>query len=173
MRNDDKRYEKLVVDYFEKQRKFKLISDKFNEAKKEFYSKMDELFKDRQEDTFVVDLFADKTEIKVKKIQGVKVIFDADALEKKLPKDIKNVVIKKRYEINNMDKLVEYLKSCGVNPKVFKQFLIINKSVDVKMLEQFESIGKISEEQIKGCYSVKTNDPYYKVSGGKEQGDNW
>lgn len=164
--NNEQLIKELVVDYYKKQGKFNIIKNKFESMKKMFYSEMDKYFKDKDEDTLYIDL-CDNELIKVKKIQSVNIKFDADVLEKKLPKEFRNVIVNKHYEINNMEGLIKYLKECGVNPKIFKQFLTVTKSVDTKMLEQYEAIGKISNEQIKDCYSVSVKEPYYKVSGGK------
>lgn len=167
MSNNDGQLKELVVDYYEKQGKFNTIKNKFESMKKMFYSEMDKYFKGKNDDTLYIDLCNNNELIKVKKIQSVNIKFDADMLEKKLPKEICNVIINKHYEVNNMEGLIKYLKKCGVNPKIFKQFLTVTKSVDTKMLEQYEAIGKISNEQIKDCYSVSIKEPYYKVSGGK------
>ena len=64
--------------------------------------------------------------------------------------------------------LITYLQECGVDPKIFKSFISVEESVDVKELERLEELGKISKEQLKGCYSVKCQKPYYQVRKGRK-----
>ena len=85
---------------------------------------------------------------KVKPIITKKITWDIPKLKKKLSKEIFNEVVDKKYTINNMDDLITYLKSCGVDPKKFKKF------VDVE-----ETVNKLS-----GCYELQANFSYVKIS---------
>lgn len=161
----------IVADYSLHQSAFKTLSKEFDHKKSEFYKQMDQMFSETEAR---VDCNTRKLEyvkksgesyiLSVSRIQSSKIIFDAEKLESKVPKAISKKVILKKYTINNFSNLVEYLKSCNVDPQKFKQFLDIEKSVDEKALEQVSELGLIEEEQIKDCYSVSKNTPYYKVS---------
>ena len=70
-----------------------------------------------------------------------------------------------------MNGLVTYLKECGISPKVFKSFISVRKTVNTKELDKLEELGKITAEQIKGCYTVKSQNPYFTVNIGKGQGN--
>ena len=162
-----------VQNYFQKAKCYKSITESFNQLKADFYSTMEDYFQTNEigeegietENGSLVGKY-----LLVKRIQSSSVKFDAEKLEKKLPKDICGDVIIKKHEVTDMQGLIRYLKECGVDPKVFKSFIATTKSVDIKELERLEEIGKISSEQIKGCYTAKTNEPYFKVMEGKRQG---
>ena len=67
--------------------------------------------------------------------------------------------------------MIAYLKECNVDPKIFKSFLIVSKTVDTKELDRLDELGKISTEQVKGCYTIKRQKPYFTV-GVKRGNDN-
>jgi len=69
--------------------------------------------------------------------------------------------------------LITYLKECGIDPKVFKSFISVRKTVDTKELDRLEELGMITAEQIKGCYTVKNQNPYFTVNIGKGQENDW
>lgn len=72
-------------------------------------------------------------------------------------------VIDKSYTITDINRLIVYLKSCGVDPKVFKSFINVTKTVDEKKLDKLADLGLISKEQLEGCYTLKRQKPYFTV----------
>lgn len=156
--------EQIVLDFFNEQKRFKKIQTEYEEKKNTFYSEMTKLFETENADNSIIfeGDFAEEN-LEVKKVQKSSVIFNADKLEKKISKEIAKNVIVKRYEVVDMFGLIAYLKECGVDPKIFKSFLSITKSVDTKELERLEEIGKIDIKQIEGCYTVKKQNPYFTV----------
>ena len=100
----------------------------------------------------------------VKKIEPASIVWDADKLEMKLTKAQRQEVINKTYFIEDIDGLVKYLKSCGVNPKRFKHYLRIEKSVDVGALEQLDAVGAIDREELEDCYTTVTKSSYLRVN---------
>lgn len=167
--------EQVVLNYFQKQQKYKSITGQFDNMKKKFYSIMEEYFQANDIDEFNLTVESEQdveTSITVKRIQNSSVIFNAEKLKKVLSKEISETVISTKAEINDLGGLISYLKECGVDPKIFKSFLTVHRNVDVGELENLEAIGKITAEQIKGCYTVKAKDPYFKVSSGKVKGGN-
>lgn len=163
----------IVSSFFQKQQRFKQIQDDFGNLKKQFYDDMENYFKDNNINNklFLNDGEFVNGNLLVKRVQNAKIIFDADKLEKKLGKDISSGIIIKRYEITDISGLITYLKECNVDPKVFKSFICVSKQVDTTALENLEKLGKISLEQIKGCYTVNRSNPYFQVSVSKEKGD--
>lgn len=157
--------------YFQAQREYKKAQEKFGEIKKDFYGIMSEYFEYNSIEGGKVsfDEGADSPPLVVTRVQNTRIKFDPEKLEKALGKTLSEDVIVKRYTINDMFGLVSYLKQCGVDPKVFKSFITVSKTVDDKALDQLESIGKITAEQIKGCYTVNKDRPYFTVSVGKGQ----
>lgn len=151
---------------------FEKAKDSFEATKKRFYEEMENFFESEQIDKSIT--FENETfdgDLKVTKLQKVSVEFDAEKLERAIGKDFAKSVITKQYEIMDIDGLIAYLKECGVDPNVFKSFLNVTKSVDTKELDKLEELGKITAEQIEGCYSVKSSSPYFTVSVKRGQGN--
>lgn len=108
----------------------------------------------------------------ISRVQKSSVEFNPDKLEKVLGKRLSEQVIVKRYEVTDMASLVAYLKECGVDPKIFKSFITTLKSVDVQELDRLEDLGKITVEQVKDCYTIKRQKPYFTVCVKRERADN-
>ena len=161
-----------ILNFFQKKKKFEQIQTRFGEIKAEFYNDMEDYFKNNAVDgklTIDSDEFAGAKSFVVTRIQSSKIEFNADKLEKALGKELSRDVIQKHYEIIDMSGLVSYLKECGINSKVFKSFVSVKKTVNTKELDRLEELGKITAEQIKGCYTVKTQSPYFTVNAVKGQ----
>lgn len=151
-----------VLRFFEKQKRFKQIQAQYNEAKAQFNSDMENYFEYEGISKMDVNEYADGPLV-VNRIQKSSVEFDPDKLEKALGKLAKDIIIK-RYEIVDMTGLIAYLKECGVDPKVFKSFLNVSKTVDTRELDRLEELGKITASQVDGCYTIKYQNPYFTVS---------
>lgn len=161
-----------IVTFFQKQKKFKQIQTQFGEIKANFYNDMDDYFECNNVDgKLTVDCGFNLGNVVVTRIQSTKVEFNPDKLEKALGKELSRGVIQKHYEIIDMNGLVTYLKECGISPKVFKSFISVRKTVNTKELDKLEELGKITAKQIKGCYTIKSQNPYFTVSIGKGQDD--
>lgn len=165
--------EQAIVNFLQKQKKFKQIQTRFSEIKADFYNNMEDYFRCNGIDgklTIECNEYDDygKT-ISVTRVQSSKVEFNPDKLEKALGKKLSQDVIQKHYEITDMNGLVTYLKDCGISPKVFKSFISVRKTVNMKELDRLEELGMITAEQIKGCYTVKSQNPYFTVNIGKGQ----
>ena len=161
-----------IMNFFQKQKRFKQIQTRFCEIKADFYNDMEDYFKYNNIDgklTIECNELADAQSFVVTRIQSSRVEFNPDKLEKALGKELSRDVIQKHYEIVDMNGLVTYLKECGIDPKVFKSFVSARKTVNTKELDKLEELGKITAEQIKGCYTVKSQSPYFTVNIGKGQ----
>lgn len=166
---------KAILSYFQTQKKFKRMQTRFGEIKADFYNDMEDFFNCNNIDgKLTIELdeeFADVEKIVVTRIQNSKVEFNPDKLEKVLGKELSQNVIQKQYEIVNIEGLISCLRDCGVSSKMFRNFISIRKFVNVKELEKLEELGQISAEQIKGCYSIKSQSPYFTVNAGRGQGN--
>ena len=159
-----------IATFFQKQKKFKQMQTRFGEIKAEFYSDMEDYFSCNEVDgKMTVDCGLNIGKVTITRIQSSKVEFNPDKLEKALGKELARNVIQKHYEIIDMSGLVTYLKECGISPKVFKSFISVRKTVNTKELDRLEELGKITAKQIKGCYTIKTQSPYFTVNIGKGQ----
>ena len=164
--------EQSVRKFFERQSRFKQVQSQFNELKAQFNSDMEGYFEREGIDKSLTFSYDDLVEsnLVVNRIQKSSVEFDPDKLEKALGKSLAKQVIIKRYEVTDMDALIAYLKECDVDPKIFKSFLVVSKSVDTQELDRLEEIGKVTTEQVKGCYTIKHQKPYFTV--GVKRGHN-
>lgn len=159
-----------IATFFHKQKKFKQVQTQFGEIKTRFYDDMEDYFECNNVDgKLTVDCGVNMGTLSVTRIQNSKIEFDPDKLEKALGKEFAQDVIQKHYEIIDMSGLVTYLKECGISPKVFKSFISIHKTVNTKELDRLEELGMITAEQIKGCYTIKSQNPYFTVNIGKGQ----
>ena len=175
-----KKLNKKAIKYFKEavrgflvdQTVFKNMEENFKNVKIKFYEDMDEYFESGrlEDDGSAIFNYPDigGGGLKVTRIQRTNVEFDVDKLERVLSKEIAKKVITKKYEVINMEGLISYLKKCNVDPQVFKEFLNVTKFVDTKEMDKLEELGKISINQIRGCYSVKKSNPYYTVSEMKK-----
>lgn len=150
----------IVCDFFAKQEKFRNIKKKFEAAKLDFYAAMGEVFEE-DEKSIVFPGVAEN--LVVKKIEKVSVEFDAKKLRKRLTNKQAEQVIFKRYIINDSDNFLAYLRECGCDPNILRDFMQPEFSVDKKALDRLNDIGEISMENIKGCYAVKVSVPYFTV----------
>ena len=96
-----------------------------------------------------------------------KVVWNVGMLKERLSKDKRKAVIKKEYAIADIDGLVSYLKSCGVDPKKFKSFLNVTETVDEKTLNNLFDVGVVTKTDVKGCYDVEMSEPYIVITERK------
>lgn len=161
-----------VLRFFQEQQLFKQAQSKFTDVKERFYSDMEDYFKHNNVDGKLrIDDIPNMETLVVNRVQSTKLEFDLIKLEKALGKELSKLVINKRYEIIDMDGLIAYLKECGVDPKIFKSFLLVQRSLNTPELDRLADIGKITQDQIEGCYTIKKQKPYFTVNVGRGQGD--
>lgn len=147
----------------------------FDEQKKTFYEMMGEYFSKNGGSSakFEDDGFAGG-QLVVKKVEKTSIEWDAEKLEKRVEKSIAKQVIKKQYRISDMQGLIQYLRSCGVDPTIFKKFILVDKTVDEKAVDRLGDTGQLTVKQISGCYVVKSQKPYFTASVKKDDGnDEW
>lgn len=152
-----------IVGLYAKQKKFDKIQKKFTAIKAEYQQKIIAYMK--QENVREISIepsMLDGVPLSVKRITQKKVQFDLDKLKKSIDKELLNEIVDKTYTINDIDGLVKYLKSYGVNPKKFKTYLSVEEKVNQKKMNQLSEFGDISFEDIKGCYTVYENEGYLK-----------
>lgn len=101
--------------------------------------------------------------MKVKKVEPVSIVWDADKLESALSKEVANQVIVKTYEITDYTGLVKYLKRCDVDPKKFKRFVTVHKSVDEQLLDQLDALGEVNRNNVRRCCTRMVKGDYLRV----------
>lgn len=152
-----------AIELFELEKKFKAISKTYQEKKSKLSLAIknfmyctkgaNEEFSFEQGDILM----------RVKKITPTTIVWDPDKLEERLDKEVREQVIEKRYTVEDMPGLIKYLKSCGVDPKVFKSFIAVEKKVCTEALEQLEALGEITREDVAGCYRVEVKTSYLRI----------
>lgn len=111
--------------------------------------------------------FENKEKNEVVSVVGVtqkRIAWNAEKLEENLDKEICNEIIQKVYTINNIQGLIKYLKSCGVDAKKFKKFINVEKKVDGKKINELSETGEISLKDIQGCYELKESEGFVRIN---------
>lgn len=164
--DDTKKYQQLAWGFYHKQQKMKSVQNKFNELKREFEEEMEYFFSSHNTKCMKFDsneLYGSDT-LTIKMVERTSIEWDAEKLEKRVPREVARKVIRKQYTISDMSGLVRYLKSCGVDPNVFKKFVRVEKSVDQEEVDRLGDLGQIPVRAISGCYIVKCQKPYFTLS---------
>ena len=114
-----------------------------------------------------ISFYTNPKKVIVTRIRTKKVFWLVEKLKEKLDKKTYNEIIDKTYTINDMEGLIKYLKSCGVDAKKFKKFIEINEEVDGTELNNLYDRGEIKKKQIEDCYEVKLGEPYIRITEQK------
>lgn len=170
---DGDKYGAIVWHYVEKLQKYNAIKAKFSAIKDEFDAAMDQMFGERSSRSVTVTNHnltdGESNVVKVTKVERTTIRWDIDKLKKRLPRDVVAKVVRKDYRIKDMRELSRYLKSCGVDPEIFKHYIEINESVDQTAIDEMGKLGYVSAQQVSGCYIVECAKPYYKVAMVKQK----
>lgn len=174
-KKNNKEIKKQVAELYRLDEQFKVIKRDYDKAKEKLTTAIKNYCfctKDASDGfQFFAHSKADDRDKKivVKKIEPTTIAWDADKLEHLLSKEVRESVIKKTYTINDMSALVVYLKKCGVDAKRFKNFIDVEKSVDVAELEQLDALGKVNRDDIADCYTVSKKSSYLKITVSDEE----
>lgn len=160
----EKKAEKAAWNFFTIKEEFDKRQKEFEEQKKSFYETMSEYFSNNGSSSIKFRNESGFGQLSIKKIDKSLIEWDVEKLEKRIGKSIAKQIIKKKYYISDMYGLTTYLKSCGVDPKIFKRFIVVEKTVDENAVDRLGDTGMLSVDQITGCYSVKSQKPYYTAS---------
>lgn len=164
-----------IVNFNKSKKQVEEICSEFERQKKSFYSFMDSFMNnfwnssDSREKASSFKFKYKSGFFSVSRIVSTSLKFDAELLEAKLSKKLAKKVIDKTYTITDYSGFVKYLKSIGASPEVVKSFICVNKSVDVKTLDNLSNLGLITKNDIKGCYTINKKPAYYKVSFTNEK----
>lgn len=163
--NLEQRATDAVWKFFHLKKEYDQQQAQFDIDKKAFYEVMEEYF---GQHGGVSAKFDDRGfaggMLVVKKIEKTSVEWDASKLERKVDKFTAKQVIKKQYRITDIQGLIQYLKSCDVDPKIFRRFVLVDKTVDEKAVDRLGDLGQLTVQQISGCYTVKAHKPYFTIT---------
>lgn len=154
----------VVQSFFKKHEKFKAIETQYKQLEVEFNEEMDSYFGSmsnrRKSETFQ-DTNGDG--LMVTKAERTHIEWLPEKLKARVERSVWKKLVVKHYEVSDMDGLIRYLKSCGVDPQIFKSFIEVTETVDEKAVERLGDLGELTPHNIAGCYLVKSSKPYYKL----------
>lgn len=151
--------------YVEKKAKYDRVTKSFNAYKADFEEAMEELFESElagSRKKITVDYTGGKI-ITVTRSAKTTIEWFADKLRQRVTKEVFSQCVKKRYEIIDMKGLIKYLKTCGVDPKIFKSFIAVEEVIDPDAIDRASERGLLEAKDIRGCYLVHCSKPYYTV----------
>ena len=122
------------------------------------------------QNSFEIDLdegagyYTNHVKLNVTRVRTKKVTWLLDKLKQKVGKDIYSEVVNKTYTVNDMQGLIRYLKTCGVDPKKFKRFIDVTEELDETKLDTYYETGALKTKDIEGCYTVKMGELYIRIT---------
>lgn len=111
-----------------------------------------------------VGYYTNHMKLNVTRIRTKRVTWLLDKLKQKLGKDTYKDVVDKTYTINDIQGLIKYLKSCGVDPRKFKKFIDVDETLNETKLNTYYETGALKKSDIEGCYDVKVEEPYIRLT---------
>lgn len=164
---DDKVTFGQVLELYKEEQRFKAIKQAYEEKKKKLSTEIRNYMYSKGYSSF--DFRSREFgNVKVNKVVRKTIKWDVDKLKKKLPIELLAEIIGKEYHIVDMPGLVKYLKSCGVNPKKFKQYISVEEKVNQQAINELSEIGDITAQDIEGCYELKQAEGYLTINAKKE-----
>lgn len=159
----------LLKEAFKWKQRQEQATSKFNELKR----KLGEILgSDSNVKELSVDDFIDGSVITAKISERVTSLkYNADSLKKSLSPEQFNEVVQKTYVITDIDKMVSLLKNAGVKPSEFKSLLHVEVEPMKSAIQQLYSVGDITAEQLKGCYTATISKSVLINCKNKREGD--
>lgn len=140
-----------VEQYQQQCAQFNAIMDKYFD--KLAGNRKNAVFKDTNGDTLTVT-----------RVAPTSIRWLPDKLKKRVTKPMWKKLVKKKYEIVDINGLVQYLKSCGVDPVIFKGYIEVTETVDPEAIERLGDLGELTPHNIAGCYIVECSKTYYRLT---------
>ncbi len=164
-----KEFEQTVIELYDYQLKFRDIENTYKSVTEELQNKIKNYLRSKGETkiNFQTNYGRFKGTNKPFRVNNVirkKIDWDLELLKKNIGKDLYNKVVDKEYKIDDIEGLISYLKSCGVNPKVFKSFLNITEKVNQEVMDELGRTGEITIEDLAECYTVTENEGYIRIT---------
>ena len=136
--------------------------EEYKSKKKMYEEKIIKLLGKNNERSY--DFIQSNRRLKATFVENKKVDFNVEMIEQIVDKDLFEEFVDKTYTISNYEGLVNYLKTLGANPKVFKEFIHCEKQINKSKLNQLSELGDISLDELEGCYSVSITSSYIKIT---------
>ena len=163
--------EKMISELFEIKNKSKRLQDEYKIRIKYLEKKIDEAFTKKNKTDY--SFFAEDNEgqfyYKATSVKPKKIEWNMETLKQILDKEIFDEICIKKYTIIDYDGFVKYLKSLKADPKIFKNFVQCEKTMNQNKLDQLSELGEISIDDLEGCYTVINKEQYVRVTKTKEE----
>ncbi len=155
----------VVRNFYNKQREFSDIKKAFDQLKKSFEKEMELVFTESGTDSVSFSVGSDYEDglFVVKKRCRTYIKWNFQKLATNLGNKLFKQVVNKKYIVNDMFGLIEYLKSCNVDPNIFKKYIDVEYSLNEAELDNLELLGKVKAEQLEGCFNLSFSKPWYSV----------
>lgn len=151
----------------------KEIEKEYEEIRQEEQSKILKYMLENNLDSFEITkknktLLGNTIIVKFTKIVNKKVIWNLNKLKQKIDKRTFEKIVSKTYIIKDYKGLIKYLKTCNVNPEIFKTFIEVSEQLNVKEVDKMYETGKLKIEQVHSCFNVSEGKPYIKITEKQE-----
>ena len=155
----------VVRNFYNKQREFSDIKKAFDQLKKSFEKEMELVFAASETDSISFSVGSDcgNEFFIVKRRCRTYIKWNFQKLAKNLGNKLFKQVVNKKYIVNDMLGLIEYLKSCNVDPNIFKKYIDVECSLNEAELDNLELLGKVKAEQLEGCFNLSFSKPWFSV----------
>lgn len=80
--------------------------------------------------------------------------YDMEALQDIIDADLLSQFVDKKYTIPSWSTFVSFCKAHDIKPKQLKPYISVEKQVNQAKLSKLYELGKISVEDLEGCYSA-------------------
>lgn len=97
----------------------------------------------------------EKVAFRATKTVQTNIEFFPEKLKETLDKEKFAKVNNKTVVVNDLDGLVKMLKSYGIPPKQFKEFITVKNEISVEKIDNLIEMGEIEIDEIQGCYKVE------------------
>jgi len=155
----------IVQNFYNKQKEFSDIKKAFEQLKKSFEKEMELVFAESETDSVSFSVGSDYKDESfiVKKRCRTYIKWNFQKLAENLGNKLFRQVVDKKYIVNDMPGLIEYLKRCNVDPKIIKKYFDVEYSLNEAELDNLELLGKVKAEQLEGCFNLSFSKPWYSV----------
>lgn len=180
----ERKLEKAITDAFVILEEFKVQQRDYENSKDEHSKRVSDALKSlgikeyefvpkfkRLDSLYITSEDIASVKLKCARITRRTVEYLPEKIREKFDKEFCNEIIQKEYSVNDMYGLTKYLKSCGVDPSIFRKFIDVYEAVDKAALDKMFELGDLKVEDLKGCYTVKESKPYISIKLKKETKD--
>lgn len=152
----------LVLEYLERQRRFKDAEASFDSFKQAFRQDI-RMYLEKEGKKSFQFRDSDNNGYSVSDVRPTKVSFDAAKLKRKAPEVYRKAVVKDRH-VEDWEGFTSYMKQLGADPAMVASFIRTKETVDVKVVDAMVSAEETSMEQLEGCYEVVVSEGYIRVT---------